>query len=272
MKLYILGKTGLIGHAIAESINNKFCVMAGLEMTDIPEEADYIIHAAGYAQPLKFLADEIATISVNTTKLIELLGKMKSGAKALYMSSSEVYNGLPVPQNESQIGTTDPTHPRACYIEGKRCGEAICMAYRRLGKDVKIARVSLVYGKTRSGDTRAMSHFIEQSKTGTIQLMDKGEVKRTYLFIDDAVKIFWDILIDGKEPIYNVGGVSKTTIAELAETIAKLTGAKVLYGNKGLEGAPTDVELDISKVIQEFGTREFTPLEKGLKSILDDTI
>ena len=268
MKILLVGATGLIGSNMIKSapegmdIDIASWYGPGLDMYDA------IIHMGGYAQPAKFMADELETIRINTTRTRDLFTWLKPGGKFLYASSSEVYNGTPPPQNESQIGTTNPTHPRACYIEGKRCGEAICMAMRRKGFDVKIARISLTYGKTRPGDTRALNHFIEQSKTGKITLMDKGEAKRTYLYIDDAVKILWDILLKGKEPIYNVGGVSRTTIAELAQTIGRLTGAEVVLGDKGLDGAPDDVQLDITKVLTEFGSREFTSLEDGLKKII----
>jgi nucleoside-diphosphate-sugar epimerase len=263
MKIYLLGATGLIGSNMI-----KFAPPGVQIYTECEGMFDAIIHVGGYAQPAKFLADEIATIEVNTTRLMEIFTHLKPDGRLLYASSSEVYNGTPPPQNETQIGTTDPTHPRACYIEGKRCGEAICMAYRRKGYDAKIARISLTYGKARSGDTRALNHFIEQSKTGKIQLMDKGDAKRTYLWVEDAALILWDILLYGKEPIYNVGGTSRTTIAELALLIGKLTGAEVIFGDKGLVGAPDDVQLDMTKVMSEFGPREFTTLEEGLKKML----
>jgi nucleoside-diphosphate-sugar epimerase len=272
-RLLLTGSSGLIGSNLTTSVPPDIQIIT-LDRHEFPSEKlgefDYIIHSAGYAQPTKFLADEIATISVNTTMTMALFKRLKSDGKFLYMSSSEVYNGTPPPQNETQIGTTDPTHPRACYIEGKRCGEAICMAYRRLGYEAKIARLSLTYGGTRKGDTRALNHFIEQALTKKeIRLMDKGEAKRTYLYVDDAVKILWDILLKGTQPIYNVGGTSRTTIAELAYKIGELTGAEVILGDKGLAGAPDDVCLDMGLVLTEFGSREFTGLEEGLKKTIE---
>lgn len=266
MTILLVGATGLIGSNMIKSAPKGVVIYT---KPKVGEKYDAIIHMAGYAQPTKFLADEVATIEVNTTFVIDLFRFLKPGGKFLYASSSEVYNGTPPPQNEGQIGTTDPQHPRACYIEGKRCGEAICMAYKRLGYDVKIARISLTYGKTRPGDTRALNHFIEQAKTGTIKLMDKGEAKRTYLYVDDAVKILWDILLKGTQTVYNVGGISRTTIAELAQTIGTITGAKVILGEKGLDGAPDDVCLNINRVLEEFGDINFTSLEEGLKKMIN---
>lgn len=264
MNLLLTGSTGLIGKNLLALISKEINVF-----TDdaVPVKFDYIIHAAGYGQPAKFMADEIATISVNTTKTIELLRKLKPTGKFLFLSTSEVYSGAVPPYKESDIGTTSPTHPRACYIESKRCGEAICMAYRRLGYDVKIARLSLAYGAAKKGDGRVLNQFIEQALNGKIQLLDKGEAKRTYIYVKDAVKILWNILEKGTQPIYNVGGVSKTTIAELAYMIGRLTGVEVVLGDKGLDGAPDDVCLDLS-LLKEFGDIKFTSLEEGLKQTI----
>ena len=44
--------------------------------------------------------------------------------KFLFMSTSELYSGNDnFNIDESQIGTTTPSHSRACYIESKRCGD-----------------------------------------------------------------------------------------------------------------------------------------------------
>jgi len=200
---------------------------------------------------------------------------LKPGGKLLYLSSSEVYSGLPYPPfSENQIGNTSPSHPRACYIEGKKCGETICMAARRKGIDAKIARVSLVYGDgTKKGDSRVLNQFIEQALTNKrIELRDSGTAKRTYCYISDAVKMMWKILLDGKSDIYNLGGFSTVTIAELARIIGKLTDSEVIIPKNvqnGMVGAPKDVRLDMNKVLNEFDMKieDFVDLKDGLKTI-----
>ena len=42
----------------------------------LPNDLDYIIHAAGYGQPQKFLEDEISTITINTAVTNALLKKL----------------------------------------------------------------------------------------------------------------------------------------------------------------------------------------------------
>ena len=47
-------------------------------------KADFIIHAAGYAQPSMFMAEPEKTLSINSTLTCALLKKLNSGGKFLY--------------------------------------------------------------------------------------------------------------------------------------------------------------------------------------------
>ena len=103
--------------------------------------------------------------------------------------------------------------------------------------------------------------------------MDSGQAKRTYCYVSDAVEIMWNILLFGKQPIYNVGGFSATTIASLAENIGKILKAEVSIpeADTGLSGAPDDVRLDMSLVRKEFNKlqSDYTSLESGLKNTIE---
>lgn len=236
--------------------------------------SDLILHAAGYGQPGAFLQNPRATIQLNTTATFALLDKLRQGGKFLFVSTSEVYSGLEnSPHKEMDIGRTNTDHPRACYIEGKRCGEAICNAYRAQGVDAKSARLCLAYGPgTRPGDQRALNSFIERAlKERHIRLLDSGQARRTYCYVADAVYIMWRILLDGKDAIYNVGGKSSTTIAELARYIGSVLNVRVMIPktSKTLKGAPEDARLDITKVEQQFGPLSFVSLEEGLNKTIN---
>ncbi len=194
-------------------------------------EVDVIIHAAGYAQPSLFMANPVATIQINTAATVALLSRLSKNGKFLFVSSSEVYNGLNKSiLKENDIGLTSPFHFRAPYIEGKRCGEAICNAFSTRGVEVKSARVALAYGPgTRKHDKRALNSFIEKALCKRkIELLDAGTAVRTYCYVADIVELLWQILLYGNQPIYNVGGRSTVTIANLARIIADMTDAKVI--------------------------------------------
>ena len=213
---------------------------------DLPP-ADFVIHAAGYGQPGRFLEAPLKTILLNTTATAALLGRVAPGGGFLFVSTSELYSGCPAgPTREDQIGTTGPDHPRAAYIEGKRCGEALCHAARAAGVPARIGRLALAYGPgTLPGDRRVLNAFIERALQGRLTLQDHGAARRTYCYVADAVTMLWRILLDGREAVYNVGGTSGTTIADLARAIARHVGVPIEWPPgeaAGLAGAPDEVQ------------------------------
>jgi nucleoside-diphosphate-sugar epimerase len=304
----ITGASGLLGTYFLETINtfiNKtnskvkvFCIIHG----DIPNhlikfkkrrgfnfikgdltdsaflkklpKADIILHCAGYGQPRKFLENKIKTLKLNTLSTFFLFEKLKIKGKFLFVSSSELYSGLKnPPYKESLIGSTNTDHPRACYIEGKRCGETICLSYQQIGYDVKIGRLALAYGPgTKINDQRVLNSLIQKGIINKkIVLLDKGEAVRTYCYISDVIEMFWKILIFGKESVYNVGGISKIKIKNLAKKIGKILNVPVIIptNDNSLIGAPREVSLDLSKIKREFKKNEFVSIEEGIRRTID---
>jgi UDP-glucuronate decarboxylase len=236
-----------------------------------PYPADVVIHAAGYAQPSVFLSNPAETIRLNTELTNSLLEGLVRNGRFLFVSSSEVYSGLTGIVNESQIGLTNPYHPRSCYIEGKRCGEAICSAYYKKGIKAKSARLSLAYGPgTRNGDKRAMSQFIEQAlTTGTIRMNYSGRERRTFCYIRDAVETLWQICLNGSQQVYNVGSPVTASMYDVVSMIAKITNSMLIsYDTEELPGSPEGVEMDISLAEREFDKHSYINLELGLKKTI----
>jgi UDP-glucuronate decarboxylase len=235
---------------------------------------DCIIHSAGYGQPGKFLEDKIRTISINTTSTINLLNKLNHNGKFLYMSTSEIYNGLDcVEISEDQIGLTNTDHPRSSYIEAKRCGEAICYSYTKNEIDVKIARLSLAYGPgTKKDDHRVINSIIQKSiQNDKINLLDNGDAIRTYCYITDVVEMLWNILLFGKEKLYNVGGDSKITILDLAKTIGVMMNKEVTTPESSNEliGNPKVVNISTKRYKDEFGENKLVNINDGLTKTIN---
>ena len=248
-------------------------VAAHAECSSLPQ-ADVIIHSAGYAQPLVFMANPAATYQINTTATITLLQKLKPGGSFLFLSSTEVYSGITNKLvTEADIGTTNPAHPRACYIEGKRGGETICHAFRNQGIHATAARLAMTYGPgTRKGDKRAMNSFIEKSLCqGKIELMDAGKAIRTYCYVSDAVELMWQAALHGTQPVYNIGGHSTLTIGELAKLIGQLVGVPVSFPAQSAEvaGASEELRMDLTRPETEFKKSSYVSLEDGLRATIE---
>lgn len=305
--IIITGASGLIGTSLVSSLN--FLIKMGLKLQvfllvhsdpsghldelikttgmnviklDLAEvesysnlpKADIIIHAAGYAQPIRFMANPISTIQINTAATIALLNSLKENGHFLFLSSSEVYcDLLKSIFCENDIGISTPYHPRASYIEGKRCGETICNSFRLKGIHATSVRLGDIYGPgTRKNDRRAINSFIEKAiTTGRIELLDSGSSIRTYCYVSDAVELLWQILLYGKEPVYNVGGKSTITILDLAKRIGDITNTSVILPkvSKKISGSPSKILLNLARVEKEFKKIKFIDLEEGLRKTIE---
>ena len=235
---------------------------------------DIIIHSAGYAQPTKFLLNKIKTININTLSTIKLFEMLSDNGKFVFLSSSEVYSG----NNKQDIleedcGLTNPSHPRAAYIESKRCGEAICNSIAESTNiDVKILRLSLAYGPgTKKDDLRVVNTLIQKALLEEkIILLDNGLAIRTYAYISDIIEMFWNIILFGNDITYNLTGINKATILHLANIIGKKLNKQVVQStDSGLSGNPQNVSLSIKKYTKEFGYKEFITLEDGISRTIE---
>lgn len=260
-------------HFVAElfndaSITSFFGDITTQDFVNKIPKANYIIHSAGYAQPSRFMDDRIKTISINTTATAQLLKRLKSNGSFLFLSSSEVYSGsASLNSNENDIGSTDPSHPRACYIEGKRTGEAIINAARDSGINATSARLALAYGPgTKLDDQRVMNQLIVKGINDEITLLDSGDAVRTYGYISDIVTMLLNILIKNKSAVYNIGGKSMITIKDLAMMIGKSLDVpvKIPDSDSYMNHAPQAVGLDLSRIEKEYDIKNYVDIDAGL--------
>ena len=253
------------------------CTIIKEDITDINifnslPNFDIIIHSAGYGQPDKFVENKIKTIQINTLSTIELNRKLNKGGKFLFISSSELYNGLDKFMiTEDEIGITNTNNPRSCYIDSKRCGESICYSFN--DKNIKIARLSLCYGPaTKKGDTRVINSLIEKGiKNDSIKLLNRGESIRTFCYISDVIEMMWNILLYGRDIVYNIGGIYSLSILELAKNIGLYLNKNIVLPEMSSEllGSPKIVNISIDRYLNEFKKNEFVLIDNGLKNTIE---
>lgn len=235
--------------------------------------ADIIIHAAGSGIPSLFLNNKLSSLKINTLTILKLFEKLNKGGRFLFISSSDLYNGLEKgPYSENQIGTTNTNHPRACYIEGKRTGETICNIFNEMGVNTYSVRLSLTYGPgTNFNDNRVLPSFIRKALNGQINLLDSGEATRTFCYISDVIELMWFVLLKGKHSIYNIGGTQTIKISELACFIGDMLNVPVRYPeiDSGISGAPIHVDIDINRVLNESKKNIFVDLKEGLENTIN---
>ena len=243
------------------------------------DEIDFCIYCAGYAQPNKFLSNAKKTYKLNVDAMVKTFQSVfhdRKNAKMLFISSSEVYalNDTSKPHCETDKLKLDLLHKRAPYIIGKTTGEYNVKLLRQEGFDVKSARVSLCYGPGHvMEDTRVMSELtLKGIENETINLFDDGSAFRKYQHISDCSIMLINILLKGKQEVYNVGGKEETTIYNMAKIIGDRFDKKIVKGkvnNEVASSAPKKVSISLDRYEDEFGDFEFTTFKDGMKNYLD---
>ena len=276
IQVYALTKSQPKG-VFKELLTRKYVNVLSMDLSELSDfssipKSDFIIHAAGYGQPGKFLEDKIKTISINSTVTINLSKRLKKGGSFLFISSSEIYSGnTKKSYTEEEIGNTQPNHPRSCYIEGKRIGESITSILREKKIHAVSARLALAYGPgVKKDDQRVLNELISKGLNGKISLLDAGEALRTYCYITDVIEMLLLILKKSKWPVYNVGGKSTLSIKELALKIGRIMDVKVtIPKSKAYHGdAPKIVNLNLKRVEGEYNRSKYVDLDSGLNKTI----
>ncbi|MGZ0076732.1 NAD-dependent epimerase/dehydratase family protein [Methylomonas sp. YC3] len=210
-----------IGSEFLQLVEQNIC-----EHFAINEKIDLIIHAASQATPKVFESDPVGTLLPNVigTKNLLEIAVQNHVENFLFFSTSGVYGHVDddeYPITEDCFGRLDPTQLSACYLESKRMGENMCIAWHsQHGVPVKIVRPAITYGPgVGLDDGRSFADFIACIVKGEdIKLYSDGKVLRNYCYIADAVLGFFTVWLKGENgQAYNVASDIDIGVRELAE-------------------------------------------------------
>ena len=233
-------------------------------------QADWIFHLACPASPVHYQKNPIKTVVTNVVGTLNGLSlASRTGARFLLASTSEVYGDPDVhPQPETYKGSVNPTGPRACYDEGKRCAETLCFDhYREAAVDIRVARIFNTYGPRMAvDDGRVVSNFIVQAlQNEDITIYGDGQQTRSFCYVDNLVDGLWRLMNrDDIGPI-NIGNPGEFTIRELAEQVIALTKSNSKLVTRPLPmDDPKQRRPDISKAKRVLGFDPTISLAQGL--------
>jgi nucleoside-diphosphate-sugar epimerase len=245
--------------------------------------ADYVLHLASNTHPVAYATDPIGTITANiigTQNMLDLA--VKCGSKRfLFASSNEIYGenrGDTELFDESYCGYIDCNTLRAGYPESKRCGEALCQAYKKQkGMDVVIARLTRSFGPSlQLTDTKALTQFLKNGlNKENIVLKSAGTQYYSYTYAADAVTGLLTVLLKGENgAAYNVADQScDIQLKDLAKMIADIAGTEVIFDLPNETEAAgfskaTKARLDGSK-LKELGWLVSYDLREGIRRVIN---
>ena len=241
---------------------------------------DYIIHAASNGSPNFFAKSPVEVMKANIDGVAHLMdyGLSHGMKRFLYVSSGEVYGeGDGRVFTEDYSGYVDCTKPRSCYPSSKRAAETLCVSYAaEYGADVVIARPCHTYGPHfTEQDNRVYAQFIRNVLRGEdIVMKSTGEQFRSWCYVVDCVSALLHILLKGENcQAYNIADAdSNISIRELAETIAKIGGRKVVIDvpdadeKRGFN--PVTKSVFSTEKLEQLGWLPQSPIDQGLEKTI----
>jgi nucleoside-diphosphate-sugar epimerase len=306
MRAYVAGHRGMVGSAIARSLEADgaeilTATRSELDLADQSavrsflkkERPDTVIVAAAKvggihannSLPAEFIYENLM-IECN---LID--SAFRAGVEhLLFLGSSCIYPRnapQPMPEEALLTGTLEPTNEP--YAIAKIAGIKLCESYnRQYGTDYRSAMPTNLYGpgdnfhETNSHVLPALLRRFHEAKyvgAEEVLIWGTGTPKREFLHVDDmaAACVFLlnlpkDIYAANTQPMLshiNVGTGSDVSIADLARVIAQVTGfeGRIAFDTTKPDGPPRKL-LDVSR-LTNMGWKASIPLEEGIRQTYD---
>jgi UDP-glucuronate 4-epimerase len=187
--------------------------------------------------------------------------------RVVWASSSSVYGDAPTyPSREA-----DRLQPRSPYGVTKRACEDLARVYAGGGLDLVGLRYFTVYGPRQRPDM-AMRLLCEAVVHGTpFPLYGDGRQSRDFTFVSDACDATLRAAVaPSVAPVYNVGGGSETTLAEVVDLVQELAGTRLLTSPHPAQGGDVRrTASDTTAASGDLGWRPAVDLRTGLSAQLD---
>lgn len=241
---------------------------------------DYIINLAAQAGVRYSITNPETYFENNIKGFFNILeiAKSKRVKHLVYASSSSVYGAS---QKKVFKESDNVDQPISFYASSKRSNELMAHSYSYIyGIPVTGIRYFSVYGPWGRPD---MSLFIFTKKIlsgKSIDVFNKGKMKRDFTFIDDAVNATYKIIHKipkinrdnkiCKFKIFNVGGGNTISLINYIKLIEKNLGIKAKKNLKGMQLG--DVKATLSNNNDLKSSVKFNPktnIKIGIKKFID---
>ena len=237
------------------------------------EKPDTVIHLAAQAGVRYSLLNPWLYAKSNHIGTLSIFeAARKTGIKrVLYASSSSVYGkNTQMPFKESH--TTDT--PMSLYAATKKANEVMAHAYNHLfGMDMIGFRFFTVYGPWGRPDM-AFFYFIDSiQKDKPVTLYNKGNMWRSFTYIDDVVEALVRFVEKKHKPghrVYNIGGDSLVKVGDLIKEFEVVLSKKAEIQHQEKHIADVlKTHADTSSLKRAIGFVPKTHIKTGLKNFVE---
>ena len=227
---------------------------------------DTVVHFAAEShvdRSITGAADFVSTNVVGTQVLLQ--GALDAGVgRFVHVSTDEVYGSI----DEGSWPETHPLEPNSPYSASKASSDLLVRSYQRThGLPACITRCSNNYGPHQFPE-KVVPLFVTNLLDGRkVPLYGDGLNVRDWLHVDDHCRGI-ALVAEGGRPgeVYNIGGGTELTNAELTRRLVAAVGAdeSMIEHVEDRKGHDRRYSVDWSKIAGELGYAPRTSFDEGL--------
>ena len=294
MRILILGGQGFIGQNLCNKLLSEGHSVTVLEKQInldrvIPNiryvEGDFLDKStyAEYLKDIDVVYHMISTTNANNSNnemerdvkenvigTINLLDECVENniKKVVFISSGGTVYGVP---EEVPIKETHPTNPICSYGITKLTIEKYLELYNHLhGLDYSVIRLANPYGPYHQNLMQGLINVIlyKAINDDTLEIWGDGQVRRDYIYIDDAVEALSLAKdVDTQEKILNIGSGQSYSICDIISEVEKIVGKRINTDFKPARSQDVPVNvLDINRAKKVLNWEPKVGLQEGINN------
>jgi len=285
MRIVLTGHKGFIGQHYLKHINDKHDVttydladgqdLKDSSVVDAMPDCDVVVHMAATNGTRLFYETPTEVTMNNTLPTLNIVNRYKdTPTKIVFTSTCEIFNGAidkglyNVPTDEQvPVMFDDITNARWSYSIPKALGENLIS---NLSTHWLILRYFNIYGPGQKD--HFISEFVDRAKQGDYYI--KGNDTRSFCYVDDAVSMTHDLVMNANDRIVNVGKQEESSIEDVAKCILDIMGVDptLLEIRDGPIGSAKRRCPDTKQVKALTGFEKYTTLQTGIRKTVESLL
>lgn len=292
MRVLVTGGSGFIGSHVVDKLRDRGVRVRVFDMVmpELRNDIDFyhgslldlealrmamsgvevVYHLAAIADVQDVYEDPHYSESINVRGTINVLEAARRSKlkRVIYGSTTWVYSEV----TERYVDEKTPLHaPSHLYTATKIASEYYCQSYSKLyNLPVTILRYGIPYGP-RARDGAVIPIFVHKALKGEpLTIAGDGSQFRKFVYVEDLAE--GNVLAlksIAKNKIYNLDGVERVTIKQIAEMVQKLVGDVKIKYVSARPGDFSGKEISSNLAKKELGWEPRVPFEEGLRRYIE---
>jgi UDP-glucose 4-epimerase len=285
-RIVLLGHTGYIGSRLASAFQaaapdvpvvGRSAPTLDLTRPDSPAMLEALLDAESAlvicAAIKKQLGDTPEIFAQNLAIVLNICRAISARPvrRIVFFSSAAVY-GEDV--QHATISESTAVQPTSFYGIGKFTAERLLIRTlaQHAATSLLLLRPALVYGPHEPAYYYGPSGFVRMALSRSpITLWGDGEERREFLLVDDVVALTTRLTFSDTVGVLNVVSGHSYTYAEALAAVERITGRKPEITSRPRTKDKVDHFFDPSRLVEAGGGFRFTPLDVGLRRVVDAT-